>query len=144
MAASAPLPDILVLLQPTSPLRKAYHVDECVDRFSMHNARSAMSICAVDHHPGKFVVISNGFLSPFTNRSDMEARRQDLGEVFRQNGAIYVVRVAEFLAARKFYCPPCVGYVMPRRLSIDIDDETDFKLTELMMINGRAEEGLNT
>jgi CMP-N-acetylneuraminic acid synthetase len=126
-------PDILVLLQPTSPLRNARHVDECLDALVRGEGRSAMSLCTVDHHPGKCVVIEDGAVTPFTNAHDMEARRQDLREVYRQNGAIYAVGAAALLATSRFYVPRCIGYVMPKHLSVDIDDETDLQLADLIM-----------
>ena len=126
-------PDVLVLLQPTSPLRNADHVDECVAALLKSNARSAMSVCPVEHHPGKCVLIKDGLLRPFTTDHDMEARRQALPEVFRQNGAIYAVRSSDLLAGSRFFIPPCVGYVMPKQLSIDIDDETDLQFAALVL-----------
>lgn len=125
-------PDIAVLLQPTSPLRRAIDIDKCVALFRHGAPRSVVSICPVDHHPGKAVTIRDGLLEPFTNDHDMEARRQELPEVFRQNGAIYVVGVEDFLANGRFYARPCLGYVMDRRDSIDIDDEVDLNLTEAL------------
>jgi CMP-N-acetylneuraminic acid synthetase len=126
-------PDFLVLLQPTSPLRNARHVDECLDALIRGQGRSAMSLCAVDHHPGKYVVVEGGAVTPFTNAYDMEARRQDLSEVYRQTGAIYAVNTADLLATSRFYVPPCIGYIMPKHLSIDIDDELDLQLADLVM-----------
>jgi CMP-N,N'-diacetyllegionaminic acid synthase len=132
-------PDILVLLQPTSPLRTAWHVDECLEAQLGRQARSAMSVSRADHHPGKYVLVEDGIITPFTNDHDMEARRQTLPDVFRQNGAIYAVDTDDLIAKSRFYVPPCIGYVMPRRLSVDIDDQLDLQLAELIMANAGPE-----
>ena len=128
-------PETAVLLQPTSPLRRAEHVDGCIEIYHRVGAASAMSVCAVDYHPGKSIVITNGMVEPFTNDHDMEARRQDMVRAYRQNGAIYITGVADFLSYGQFYKRPCVAYEMERALSIDIDEPLDLELVELMMAN---------
>jgi len=125
-------PSVLVLLQPTSPLRSAADIDGCMALFRSSGARSAMTICEVEHHPGKCVRLNGRFIDPYTCEQDMEARRQELPTVYRQNGAVYVVGVPEFLERRRFFIPPSVGYTMSRQTSIDIDEEVDLQLAELV------------
>jgi CMP-N,N'-diacetyllegionaminic acid synthase len=125
-------PKILVLLQPTSPFRQASHIDEALDLFTRTRAASVISVCEVDHHPGKAVQLADGLLEPFTNDRDMEARRQDMTRVYRQNGAIYITYVDDFLESDRLFRRPCQGYVMDRRDSIDIDDEFDLQFAEFI------------
>jgi CMP-N-acetylneuraminic acid synthetase len=124
---------VIVLLQPTSPLRTASQIDACVQPLLDGSARSAMTVTAVEHHPGKAVVISNGLIEPFTNDADMEARRQTMREVYRQNGAVYAIGVGDFLREDRFYLRPCKAVVAPLEDSIDIDSEIDLALAELML-----------
>ncbi len=126
-------PMVAVLLQPTSPLRRAADIDGCVELFHERRAASVFSLCAAEHHPGKAVVLRDGRVEPFTNERDLEARRQDMAEAWRQNGAVYVVGVGEFLAGGRLYRRPCFGYVMDRRDSIDIDDEVDISIAEVLL-----------
>jgi CMP-N,N'-diacetyllegionaminic acid synthase len=130
LAAEGAMPAVLVLLQPTSPLRTAGHVDECLDAFLGSEALSAMSLCAATHHPGKYVRLENGAVEPYTSDADMEARHQDLAPVFRQNGAIYAVRADAFLRTGRFYLRPCLPYLMTPADSIDVDDEVDLMLAD--------------
>ena len=124
---------IVVLLQPTSPLRTPLHIDACVAALIDRQARSAMTVTAVDHHPGKAVVIENGLIRPFTTDADMEARRQTMREVYRQNGAVYAVGVEDSLAEDRFYLRPSHAVVVPREDSIDIDSDIDLALAELVL-----------
>jgi CMP-N,N'-diacetyllegionaminic acid synthase len=124
---------VVVLLQPTSPLRTAAQIDACVTPLLAGSFRSAMTITAVDDHPGKMVVIGNGLVEPFTNDADMEARRQTLKEVFRQTGAVYAVGVKDFLEHDRFYLRPCHAVVVPAADSIDIDSDMQLMLAELML-----------
>jgi CMP-N-acetylneuraminic acid synthetase len=124
---------IIVLLQPTSPLRTAAQIDACIAPVLSGDARSAMTVTAVDHHPGKAVVIEHGLIEPFTNDADMEARRQAMREVYRQNGAVYAVGVSDFLTHDRFFLRPCKAVVVPAEDSIDIDSELHLSLAELIL-----------
>ena len=125
--------DFLALLQPTSPLRRAADIDGCLAPVLAGEAMSAMTVTDVEHHPGKAVVLENGLVTPFTNDADMEARRQDMRDVFRQNGAVYAIATATFLQHERFYVTPCAAVVMPAELSIDIDREIDLLFAELLL-----------
>jgi CMP-N-acetylneuraminic acid synthetase len=114
---------VVVLLQPTSPLRIAEDIDACVAPVLAGEARSAMTVTHVDHHPGKAVVIDAGLVEPFTNDADMEARRQAMRDVFRQNGAVYAIGVRDFIEHGRFYLRPCRGVIDPADRSIDSDSE---------------------
>lgn len=139
MRASGLSTEILVLLQPTSPLRTALNIDECIAGLRASGANSAMSICPVSHHPSKCVVRAGDLVSPYTNEMEFEARRQDLPSVYRQNGAIYAVRVDAFLFRQRFYCPPCFGYLMGADVSIDVDQEADVAEVDIILAEKTAE-----
>lgn len=124
---------IVVLLQPTSPLRRPSHIDACVRPLLEGRAKSAMTVTAVEHHPGKAVILADGFVEPFTSDADMEARRQTMREVYRQNGAVYAIGVDDFLREDRFYLRPCQAVVVPQEDSIDIDNEIDLALAEIVL-----------
>lgn len=126
---------VVVLLQPTSPLRMTADIDACVLPVLSGEAKSAMTITAVDHHPWKAVVIENGSIEPFTSDADMEARRQTMREVFRQNGAVYAIGARDFIDHDRFYLRPCRGVIVPADRSIDIDSEVQLQLAELILQN---------
>lgn len=132
LAAEGEMPEVLVLLQPTSPLRASRHVDDCLAAFLASDAASAMSLCPVTHHPGKCVSLRDQLVEPYTNDAEMEARHQDLPEVFRQNGAIYAVRVEPFLRTGRFFIRPCLGYRMASDESVDVDDELDLAIANAL------------
>ena len=125
--------DIALLLQPTSPLRRARDIDACVALFRQGGVETALSVCEVDVHPGKCVYVRDGLIEPFTTDWDMEARRQDMEVVYRQNGAVYVVDADDFIRRGRFYSRPCAAYEMDRHDSIDIDDELDLQLAETLL-----------
>jgi len=123
------------LLQPTSPLRTAAHLTECLEQFAAGDFASAISVCESEHHPQKMLKLADdGRLVPFSEAADLQRRRQDLPAVYRQNGAIYVMAVEDFLTrAEGFYLEPAMAYVMSHRDSIDIDTATDLLVAEALL-----------
>lgn len=126
------VPEVVVLLQPTSPLRQADDIDGAVKLLWEKNAESVFSITEVDHHPAKYVRLTSAGLAPFGTEHEMEARRDQLEPLYRQNGAVYVVRAKAFLEAGQLFCRPCAGYLMDRESSVDIDEPLDLQLAELL------------
>ncbi len=133
LAAEGAVPDVVVLLQPTSPLRNAKHLTDCLDRFLASDAESSLSVTRVEHHPYKNFCMENGELIPLFNASYLHMPRQDLPDVFRQNGAIYAVRRDSFLRTHSFYVPPAQPYPMSQNESVDIDTLMEFEFAERVM-----------
>ncbi|ASQ46428.1 acylneuraminate cytidylyltransferase family protein [Legionella clemsonensis] len=126
-------PDYVVLLQPTSPLRTAKHLQECLQNFLSSEMKSVMSVCPVEHHPGKCMRIIGREVKPYTSPEDVEKRTQELETVYRQNGAIYALKTKDFLKQLKFYQLPCLPYVMQSEDSVDVDSKVDLLLCELLL-----------
>ena len=128
--------DTLVLLQPTSPLRIANDITQCLYRYiqSEQPYQSAMSVCLVEHHPAKAVTIDNNMLKPYVDTPSMEERSQLLPKVYRQNGAIYIVNINLFKSSKRLYHSPCLPYIMDTQHSVDIDTLFDLKLAELLLL----------
>lgn len=125
------LPEITVLLQPTSPLRDESDIKACVQGMIAKNTMSAISVYESDIHPAKAILIKNENAFPYGTIEDMEKRRQDLEKTYYQNGAIYAVKTEQFLKQKSFYIQPCFAYVMKKEKSVDIDSEIDLEIAEL-------------
>jgi CMP-N,N'-diacetyllegionaminic acid synthase len=125
-------PTALVLLQPTSPLRSARHIDEAIELLLQSNAETVVSVVEVPHQYGPASVMTrhaDGHLTPFLPGPPI-LRRQDKPRVFARNGpAILAVRSA-VLRRGALYGEPTVGYTMSAADSLDIDDPDDLWLAE--------------
>lgn len=127
--------EYVALLQPTSPLRGAEDIACIFNKMKMTGAHNAVSVTEVDH-PVQWC-----FRLPQTEMMDEMAsspynymRRQELEPYYRENGAIYVVHADKIMNRDyNFYADKCVGYVMPRERSVDIDTDMDFVLAEFYM-----------
>lgn len=127
-------PDYIVLLQPTSPLRRGEDIDKAMRKLIQVDADSLVSICEVDKSPYWMRIIDGeGYLQPFIKSDKEYSSRQDLPDIYVLNGAIYIAKRDIFLQNGGFMSDKTLPYIMPRERSVDIDDMLDWKLTELLL-----------
>jgi CMP-N,N'-diacetyllegionaminic acid synthase len=118
---------IVVVLQPTSPLRTVGDVDGCLGKLSTSQAPACVSVVRAKNHPfWTFRAENDGTLTCFVAPSlGAPTRRQDLPDAWALNGAVYVGRVPWVRVHRSFLHAGTVGYVMPQHRSLDIDTPED-------------------
>ena len=126
-------PDIVVLVQPTSPLRNAEDIGNAINLFLDSDCESVVSVCEVEHPPYWSFRIDGGFLKSLFDKRYLRMRRQDLEKVYIPNGAIYVSAPQTLYEYKSFYCNHIIPYIMPIERSVDIDNEVDFILAELLL-----------
>lgn len=125
--------DLVVLLQPTSPLRKSEDIDASIELITESGAPSVISVCEVDKSPYWMYTISDSNqLVPLINTKDRPTRRQDAQPVYVPNGAVYIVRSVNFKENRCFVYPSTRAWIMPVSRSIDIDTEDDLRMFEYL------------
>jgi CMP-N-acetylneuraminic acid synthetase len=130
ISKSSQLPEWGLLLQPTSPLRNEKHIQQAFEQTQKTACKSLISVCALEHHPFKALINDLGFLKPAFGVSALSSPRQGLPEAYRQNGAIYLFRIRDFLEQKTFFLPPVLSYEMSEDESIDIDSAEDLKRCE--------------
>lgn len=123
----------LVLLQPTSPLRTAAALSDCLDRWFASGLVCAISVTEAEHSPYKAFTLTDGTLVPLFGAEYLSAPRQSLPPVYRQNGAIYAIKIDRFLETGAFYLAPALPYPMPTAVSVDIDTAADLALAEFLL-----------
>jgi CMP-N,N'-diacetyllegionaminic acid synthase len=119
--------DMVVLLQPTSPLRTAQDVDSCLELLVHSGAPSCVSLCEAECHPFlTYEQAPDGTLRSFVpGRSVANMRRQDFPAAWRLNGAVYAARIVWLQQSLAFAAAGTVGYAMPSSRSLDIDTRED-------------------
>ena len=125
--------DILILLQPTSPLRTERDIDGALNSFFDKEAEAMVSVVKKSHPLEWSFRLYNLKLTSFFNEAKKKRRRQDYAPSYELNGAIYISYVKEFLIHMSFFRENTFAYIMPKNKSVDIDDEIDFALAELIM-----------
>lgn len=122
--------DAIVLLQPTSPLRRVEDIQCAINDFTLN---LDMVVSVKKSHAAGVICSENsdGFLEMTLNKAS--SRRQDLGTYYEYNGAIYVMNVASLKNMKISEFTKVKKYVMDDEFSIDIDTIHDFKIAELMI-----------
>lgn len=124
--------DVLVCLQPTSPLRTAVHIKEAMELFQAI-ADPDKSIASVFELPQKFVWVMQTNIAgqlrflDSTLQSQNNYCRQYNSSVYMPNGAIFIMQTTKITSQ---YTEHTYPYVMPEQASADIDTLTDFALAE--------------
>jgi len=128
--------DLIMLLQPTSPLRTIKDIDKAIELLFLKEAKAIVSVCEVDHHPlWANILPKDGCMKDFIRREVMNKNRQELSVFYRLNGAIYLAYCDYIKEQESFFGEKTFSYIMPRERAIDIDNEIDFELAQILMKN---------
>jgi CMP-N-acetylneuraminic acid synthetase len=123
-------PEIVVVLQPTSPLRRATHIDEAVSLLIESGADCVVSVVEVPHRfaPDSLMDVADGRV---VARSSIRTR-QKKERVYARNGpAVLARRVATL--GDDLYEGDCRPYVMEERDSLDVDTPFHLELADLLL-----------
>jgi CMP-N,N'-diacetyllegionaminic acid synthase len=125
-------PEALMLLQPTSPFRSAQAIMEADAILAKDPAIDGVIGVRTIHRTLRtlFRMRADGSLQPLAADDDLLARRQEVDPLYTPNGAMYLVRTAALEAGKGFFPPKCRAIVMDAVASLDIDDETDWRIAE--------------
>lgn len=120
--------DVVVLLQPTSPLRTASDIDAACEKFATSSAPACVSVSRVEQNPyWMYRLGDDDALLPIIEPSEA-ARRQDLPDVYMLNGAVYIAATAWLRQTRTFLTRDTVAHVMPVDRALDIDTAADLEV----------------
>ncbi|MBI2387700.1 MAG: acylneuraminate cytidylyltransferase family protein [Elusimicrobia bacterium] len=130
-------PEIVVLLQPTSPLRSAARIDEAVRLLRRRRADTVVGVREPETHPWQCVRFAKGRMRFAVPRPARRLNRQDYPLVHALNGALYAVR-ADVLLAGGLYGPRVEPLIMEAWESVDIDEPADLALAEHLLKSRRT------
>ena len=127
-------PELVVYLQPTSPMRNAADIDAAIKLLHDSNADSVVSVKAVTEYPQWMKKMDGDQrISPLFEELEITTARQNLEKSYLLNGAIYLSTVEALLKHRNFYGADTRGYLMPEERSIDIDTLNDFLMAQALI-----------
>jgi len=133
------IPDLIVLLYPTSPFRKAKSIDKAIKEMLKNpEADSLRSIRLCSEHPYKMWVIEKGYLKPFMREKNMNIHTlsyQLLPTVYIQNASIYVTKPSTIKNKKSPTGDIIIPFVMDEIESIDINSPLDFAFAVMILKN---------
>jgi CMP-N,N'-diacetyllegionaminic acid synthase len=130
-------PDAVMLLQPTSPLRRTAHIDEAMTLYVELGADSLVSVVKAPHNMIPESLMrreDDGWLRPIVPFDERQNQRQQKPTYYARNGAaIYLFDTQLLIESQTMYGKRLIGYEMSRSESIDIDEPFDLELCEWLL-----------
>jgi CMP-N,N'-diacetyllegionaminic acid synthase len=128
-------PEIVLLLQPTSPLRTADHLRAAVRRLRDSRADSVVSVVELPRHlsPDYVMRIEADALVPFLAEGARVTRRQDARRAYVRDGTIYAFWTRTLVEQGSIYGARCLPLVVNAEESITIDAPADWETAERLL-----------
>ncbi len=128
--------DFVILLEPTSPLRKKDDIDLAI-KYLIKKSDTANSLVSVGEvqleHPYYMQIIENDLLRPFIPVEDNYNQRQKLPKIFFSYGGIYLSKTETLRKSGTFYQEKTLPYIVERWQNYDINDIYDFIIVETIL-----------
>ena len=128
------VPDIIILLQPTSPLRTSQLITKTINTLKKSKATSVITVSKITKHPYASYWLKNDFLKPFEKNFTKYSRRQEFPDLFFPTGAVYTFWYDTLKKFNSLYGPKIKPIVVHDE-DIDIDNLRDLFFAEMMLKN---------
>jgi CMP-N,N'-diacetyllegionaminic acid synthase len=131
------VPDAIVHLRPTQPMRTAAEIDAVVDLWARSGADCVKSVRPVNEHPFKMYRVAGERLSPYLDTEERRRRgpdvpRQSLEAVYLSAGVVDVIR-RETIEAGSTEGAVVVPYFADAGRYVNLDSARDFEIAETLM-----------
>ena len=126
--------EIVIYLQPTSPIRKVEHLKKSLNILIKRKFKSAWSVTKIDnkYHPLKVLKRNKDKISLFVKDGKKVIGRQQLDDVYIRNGIFYIFKIKDILKNKSIYLDKCFGSVTNYN-HVNIDGLTDLKNAKKMI-----------
>lgn len=124
--------DVVVVLQPTSPIRLTCDINNAIDMLVSKRCSSLLSVCEAIQHPREMLVQVDG-RNKFIMGVETVTQRQSYEQVFFINGSIYAYDMDEYLLNPRSVYDDSYLLPMSRWHSIDIDTMDDWLYAEFLL-----------
>ena len=135
LEASGDYCDAVVLLQPTSPLRTAAHIDSAGAVFGAATWDSLVSVVRVEHRymPEKLMRVVDGVAVPHVPGPVDATPRQRSEQLFARNGPAILISRAAVLRYGSLYGERIAAFEMSKPDSVDVDDMEDLAIAAALL-----------
>ena len=140
LAGAGFAPDIVLLLQPTSPLRTPDHLRTAVRLLRDSGADSVVSVVELPRHlsPDYVMRIDDGELKPFLAEGVRVTRRQDARPAYVRDGTVYAFWTRTLGEQGTIYGRRCLPLLVDAADSITIDSPADWDAADRLLRQRRA------
>jgi len=129
--------DYVVLLEPTSPLRKPDDIDNAIKKLiDDQNSDTLVSLGEVHmEHPSitKKIKTKERHISSFVEEEKVFFQRQQFQKAYFPYGVVYIAKTNYFRNLKTFYSEKTLPFFIERWQNYEIDDQIDFDINELLI-----------
>lgn len=128
--------DIILLLQPTAPLRQPEQIQAAVQMLTSTKCDSVVSVVQIPQHysPDFAYKVEDGLLKPFLDGGGKVTRRQDTRPAYSRDGTIYAFWRDVFFDKHSIYGDDCRPFIIPDHFSCNLDTMDDWAEAETMIL----------
>lgn len=129
-------PDIVVLIEPTTPLVLPEDIDGAIQKMLKTNSNSCVSVCEIQERPEWMYRFHEGKIQPYIEPEENipgNVWRQQFPQLYKLNGAVYVSKTDVLMKGQKLIDDNATAIIMPRERSHDIDEPIDLKIVNLLL-----------
>lgn len=132
--------DIVIMLQPTSPLRTVTHIQDCLAMLVSGDWKAVWTVSETDskNHPLKQLTLTEGALELYDEAGHEIIARQQLKPIYHRNGIAYALWRETLLNHDRFFTDRTGALVVDGR-HISIDTLWDLQLVEFILAQQDAE-----
>lgn len=132
--------DVVLMLQPTCPLRQARHIRSAIAMLVENRLDSVWSVTRTDlkYHPLKQLVIEDGLMRLFDKKGETIVARQQLVPTYTRNGAVYAI-ARDCLMTQKKTLGDRSGAVVIEDTLVNVDTIEDFDKLERILAGERGQ-----
>lgn len=128
------VPDIIVLLQPTTPLRTKDEIDNSIKSLKKSHATSVISVIKVRMHPYSSFWYDEKYLKPFRNDFLNWGKEQSRPILYYPSGTIYTFWHNTIKKYGSMYGPRAKPMIIQdEQVHVDIDNVFDFFMYEMIL-----------
>lgn len=128
--------DIMLYLQPTSPLRSKEDIYDCLDLLIENNQgyRAVATFSEAELNPIRAWVLEDTSPKTFIEKANPFLPRQKLPKAYQLNGAVYAFYINDINEDNEqFLGNHPGGIIIPKERAVDIDEEMDFLIAEMLI-----------
>ena len=126
--------DALLLLQPTSPLRKPSHIRRAIRMLQDNDSVCSVVPLPKDLCPHYLMKIrDDGYLDYFMSDGPKYTRRQDVPQAYKRDGTIFLTRTSVIIEQRSFYGSRSLPMLIDLSESLNIDSPDEWAVAETIL-----------
>lgn len=134
LALESYIPEIILVLQPTSPLRTTEMIDKSITLLQNSNATSVLSVSKIKTHPYSSFWLKGIHLHPFNSDFKKYHQRQKYPDLYYPTGAIYAFRYKALKKYDSLLGNRIKPLIVEQENSVDVDNKFDLFISEMSIL----------